>query len=110
MHANLNTQLEMQGDPNRDNEATSLYNLLCSNSFPCKVQVGSQSKFLFSLPRKTTTENHYCVFSLHLSMDRDSSWHKFPTNVELTSHVSLHSRSYVWAVGHPMPESEFFMN
>ena len=87
MHAKLSTQLEMQGDPNTENEATSLYNLLCSNFFPCKVQLGSQSKFVFSAQK-----NHYSLFSLHLSMVKDFSWHKFHTNMELTSHVSLHSK------------------
>lgn len=106
MHAKLSTQLEMQGDPNTENEATSLYNLLCSNFFPCKVQLGSQSKFLFSLPRKTTT----------LCFHFTSPWLEIPPGTNFTQiwnspHMFLFiQRSYVWAVCHPMPESKFFMN
>lgn len=106
MHANISMQLEKQGDPNTNNEATSLYDLLCSNSFPCKVQLGSQSKFLFSLPRKATT------VCFHFT----SPWLEIPlgTNFPQTwnsPHMFLFIQgSYVWAVDHPMPESKFFMN
>lgn len=90
MHVKLSIQPEIQGKPDIDFWATSLYNSLCSKSLSCKVQPVSQSSSLIFVS-SAHSRPLLCVWPspLHIWW---TPWPKAYTTMEFTSCVSLHSR------------------
>lgn len=107
MHVKLSIQPEMQGKPDIDFWATSLYNYLCSKSLSCKVQPVSQSSSLIFV--SSTHQDHCSVFGLHLSIFGE------PPGLKLTQpwnspHMFLFIQgSHLWAVCCPLSERKFFI-